>query len=107
MKTIKKLSLTEIKVESFVTSLNKNEKETVNGGLAVAVTTVIVGITLVECSANPRFCVPETVTVEISNAACTDSQNMYCNGIQTKDVAGCLGVSLAGGPLGCVSAFIC
>lgn len=36
MKTTKKLSLNEIKVESFVTGMNEKEKETIFGGAATA-----------------------------------------------------------------------
>ncbi|MBN8702712.1 MAG: pinensin family lanthipeptide [Bacteroidetes bacterium] len=122
MKPSKKLSLKEIEVKSFITNLETKESTTINGAkgeiaLASAVvsattaaptgqTTVAVGIT---CAIKTYLDENETFTIgdNASKNVCGDSNNIYCNGIQTKDIAGCLALSMLGGQLACVSANVC
>ncbi|MBN8702523.1 MAG: pinensin family lanthipeptide [Bacteroidetes bacterium] len=122
MKPIKKFSLTEIKVQSFITNLEPSSQLTIAGqkgeaALTSAVvsattavptgqTTVVVGIT---CAVKSYLEENESFTVgdKASELVCGDSNNIYCNGIQTKDFVGCVAVSIGGGALACISAAVC
>lgn len=64
-----KLSLTEIKVESFTTSLNTNEKLTINGGGRNS--------NMAECYTHGRFKCEQTLEGTQNHEACTQNGCSY------------------------------
>ncbi|MBN8701898.1 MAG: pinensin family lanthipeptide [Bacteroidetes bacterium] len=101
MKSTKKLSLNEIKVESFVTSINVKEKETINGGEAKPMmgqyASALVGTLTAVPTAQPATpglgasCAVATLmeqndTFTIGHGAsqllCTDSNNLFCQTVR-------------------------
>ncbi|MBN8702103.1 MAG: pinensin family lanthipeptide [Bacteroidetes bacterium] len=126
-----KLSLQEIQVKSFVTNLHSVEKQTIGGGniaiasaavsatttatvttpaptvnCTVAYGTAVAGLTCVivdEMNENNTFTIGEGV----SNAVCADSHNIFCGGMQTQNIGGCMIVSFVGGTGACLSAKLC
>ncbi|MBN8703177.1 MAG: pinensin family lanthipeptide [Bacteroidetes bacterium] len=100
MKTTKKLSLGEIKVESFVTSLKANERETINGGeakpMVAQYASALVGTLTAVPTAQPATpglgasCAVAnlveandawTVGERASDLLCGNSRNFYCESV--------------------------
>jgi hypothetical protein len=69
MKTNKKLSLSDLKVESFVTSMSKQKVQTVKGGNP----TITIGLGILLAAV--------TNTIKVGDDIAEDSDNIVCNGL--------------------------